>query len=305
MSREKYIMGIDIGGTNLRAGLVNSAKGLSEFTITSTKIMEDDNTVDNLISFVKDYLSFRCIGKDVSGIAIGFPSTIDRARRRVLSTPNIKGLNNINIVDRMEKELQIPIYIEKDVNMLLLYDMFIGNIPDAGITTGFYVGTGLGNAITINGQLLTGKTGAAAELGHIPSRDTKGLCGCGNSSCVELFASGKYLQYLCDNDLEHVFIGDVFTKYSKDPIIEKYIQDLAIPIATEINILDPDYIILGGGVIQMKDFPKQQLEDAIHKFARKPFPDKELSFIYSVPSQENGVIGAGIYGLKKNNMCYA
>lgn len=299
---ERYVLGIDVGGTNIRAGLVDSQYKLYDFVMEKTaKITANQRTADNLVSFVKEYLADHAGQKQVCAVSIGFPSTIDKSRRVVLSTPNVAGLDDIHIVDVMEEELGISAFINRDVNMLMLFDMHQGSIPEDGITAGFYLGTGLGNAISINGELLIGRNGAAAELGHIPTRDGEGLgkCGCGNVGCVELFASGKHLQEICDTHFQGTFIGDIFEKHQDHEIIHKFVRDLAIPVATEINILDPDYIILGGGLTQMKAFPKEMLESAIHEFARKPYPEQNLEFTYSVPGQENGVIGAGIHAFKQ------
>lgn len=297
---KEYILGIDVGGTNIRAGLVDNEYQLCGFMIeSSAQIVDEVDATGKLTEFVKSYIDKQAQGKNVVAISIGFPSTIDKSRKKVLSTPNIKGLNNVDVVDALEENLGITTFINKDVNMLMLFDMYKGSIPDNGITTGFYLGTGLGNAISIEGELLIGKSGAAAELGHIPSRDVDGQCGCGNRSCMELFASGKHLRELCDLHFPQTHISDVFKEHANHPIIQKFIHDLAIPVSTEINILDPDYIIIGGGLPQMEEFPKEQLESAIHEYARKPYPEKTLSFSYSVPMQENGVIGAGIYGMKQ------
>jgi len=300
MTNKSYVIGIDIGGTNIRAGMIDSKYGLENFVIKSSEqISAEYRAVDRLIDFVANYIDMNAGKAKITAISIGFPATIDRERKRVLSTPNIPGFENVDIVDAFYDKLAIPTYIDKDVNMLMLFDMHNRSIPDEGVTAGFYLGTGLGNAIVIDGQMLRGKNGTAAELGHIPSRDTEGICGCGNSSCVELFASGKYLQYLCDTYFADTFIGDVFKKHGQHVIIQKFVNDLAIPVATEINILDPDHIILGGGLTQMEGFPKEALESAIRKYTRKPYPEQNLEFIYSVPNQENGVIGAGIYGIKQ------
>lgn len=300
LAENNYVLGIDIGGTNIRAGLVDANYNLSNFVIeSSTQIMDPNHAAEKLTLFIQKYLEEQGRDKNIAAISIGFPSTIDKSRKKVLSTPNIAGFDNLDIVDELEERLLIKTFINRDVNMLMMFDMYKGSVPDDGITAGFYLGTGLGNAISINGHLLIGKNGAAAELGHIPSRGHDDACGCGNRGCVETFASGKYLRKLCDENFEHTFIGDVFTKHKDSPIIKKFIRELAIPIATEINILDPHYIILGGGVIQMEGFPFEELELAIHEFARKPYPEQNLEFLYSVPGQENGVIGAGIYAFKE------
>ena len=83
------------------------------------------------------------------------------------------------------------------------------------------------------------------------------------------------------------------------PELKNQVEAMAVPVATEINILDPDYVILGGGLLQMRDFPLHLLKENIHKHTRKPYPAENLRFLYSNANQENGVIGAGIYGWKK------
>lgn len=301
---KRFVLGIDVGGTNIRAGLVDEQYRLHEFAIVKTAgITADNRTVENFIAYIREFLAENAASKNVAAISVGFPSTIDSTRRIVVSTPNIPGMDNLHFVDVLEKELGIPTFVNRDVNMLMLFDMYKGSVPSEGITVGFYLGTGLGNAISINGEVWLGKNGVAAELGHIPTRDGEalGVCGCGNVGCMELFASGKYLQQLCDTYFEGTFIGDIFEKHGDHEIIRKFINDLAIPIAAEITILDPNYIILGGGLTQMKAFPKELLSKSIHKYTRKPYPEQNLEFIYSEPGQENGTVGAGIYAFKMLN----
>ncbi len=297
---ERYVLGLDIGGTHTRIGLVDERYGLTDFEIIKTKeLQRTGNTVDSFVAVLRDYWKNHGAGRKIAAVSAGFPSTIDRDRKTVLSTPNISGFNNIAIVDRLEQEFKVPAYIETDVNMLLLFDMMEHGIPDEGITCGIYFGTGLGNAVAIDGKLLVGKTGAATELGHIPVRGVNGACGCGNTSCIELIASGYHLQDLCEERFPDTEIGEIFTKHGDAPEILQFIDDLSLAAAAEINILDPNYIILGGGLTSMPDFPFAQLEADIYRYARKPFPAEELSYIYSRQGQENGVIGAGILGFRK------
>lgn len=301
---KKYVLGLDVGGTNTRLGLVDSEYRLTDFEIVKTEeLQKGADTVESFVRVIGEYLEKHAGEKQVAAIGAGFPSTLDRARRTVLSTPNIRGFNNIAIADRLERQFGIPAFIETDVDMLLLYDMFDHQIPTEGITCGFYFGTGLGNAVVIDGKLLIGKTGAAAELGHIPTRGLKGSCGCGNTSCIELIASGYHLRDLCAESFPGVQIGDVFEKCGDSREIHDFIDDLALAAATEINILDPDHIIIGGGLVYMKAFPRKLLEEAIYRYARKPYPAQELRYLYSHQGQENGVIGAGILSFQKLGEC--
>jgi allose kinase len=184
------------------------------------------------------------------------------------------------------------------VNLLFLYDCYDNRLT-GDVMIGCYVGTGLGNVIAIHGEILVGKNGVAAELGHIPMRGLDVACPCGNVGCVEMIASGKALKALQGNEYPQESIADLFTLHATEAPVRSFINDLALPIATEINILDPDEIILGGGVLQMDGFPKALLEDAIRYHARKPYPACNLRFHYSGDKRENGVIGAAILALRQ------
>jgi len=297
---EKLVLGIDIGGTHMRFGLVDQQYRLSHFAIEDTqRVLSGDEPIGRLIERICAYCNTYLDGGKPDMVSIGFPSTIDRERRIVISTPNIKGMQNLAVVDEMEPALNIPVCINRDVNFLFLYDMQYHKLNKKGTVLGFYIGTGLGNAISIDGKLLLGKNGMAAELGHVPAFGNSMLCGCGNTGCMETLASGIYLEKLGRNYFPNTPIRDMFTDHRNQPEMIKYIDCLSLPIATEVNIFDPDYIIIGGGITQMPDFPTDTLEACIHRHTRKPYPDQNLEILYSPPQQENGVIGAAIYAHKQ------
>ena len=298
--RPQCILGMDIGGTNVRAGLVDRENHLYHFRIINTQSMRDGvngkSFVENLTDRIEAYIRTHGDRFDVVGISAGFPSTIDKSRRVVPSTPNIEGLNDVPIADILEKRLGIPAYVNRDVNMLFYRDLHQFHIDNCCIALGCYIGTGFGNAVYVRGEILQGKNGAAGELGHIPIAGLKTRCGCGNESCAETIASGRYLEALAAEKFPDVPIGKVFTKYADHPLIQEFIEYLSLPVAAEINIFDPDYIVLGGGILQMEHFPVDALEKYIVRHSRKPYPAENLTLLYSEAAQENGVLGAGIYG---------
>ena len=144
-----------------------------------------------------------------------------------------------------------------------------------------------------------GKTGAEGELGHIPVKGNDLVCGCGNVGCVETIASGMYLEQLVEKRFPETPIKQAFVEHADDPALVEFIDNLSLPITTAINILDPDAVIIGGGVSVMPGFPRERLMERIHARARKPEPNASLEVVFSQPRQENGVIGAGIYGFHK------
>ena len=291
--QKKYILGIDIGGTNFRIGMVSDTYEVEEFKIKRSAVLQDGDFIKNLIQEIKEYLDK--YSDQIEAVGIGFPSCVSKDKKFVYSTPNMKSLDNINITDKLSEEIKIPVYINKDVNFLILNDIEKNKIEKDKVTLGFYIGTGFGNAIYINGKTLEGKNGVAGELGHIPVLGSVDKCSCGNTGCIEIYASGKSLQKILKEKFINDNIEEVFTKHNNDEIIKQYIETLAIPIATEINIFDPDYIIIAGGVPMMKAFPVEYLKECVYKHARKPYPANNLNIIYSKHDQKSGVLGAAYY----------
>lgn len=300
--KEEYVLGIDIGGTNFRLGFADREGNVTKYKIESSHILlhSKKSSLETLVQYIHEFLIQNPV-KELKGIAIGFPSTVSKDKTRLHSIPNIPltGFEGVNIPEYIESRVHVPAYINKDVNLLLLCDMKKNKPEKEAVILGIYIGTGLGNSIYINGRFLDGKNGVAGELGHIPTLDNQELCGCGNEGCAETYASGAALQRLQKKFFPDTFIGDIFTKHSRDERILHFIEGLSIPVATEINILDPDYVIIGGGIPAMRDFPKKYLEECIHFHARKPYPANSLHITYSENRQESGVIGAGFYAFQK------
>lgn len=296
-----FAIGIDIGGTNFRIGAVEEDGKIKNFKKEKVSILFNDRPpIENLKKVIQSFVNETGEG-EMKAIAIGFPSTISKDKKMIYSTPNLPGFENINIKDLLQDTFGVPVFIENDVNYLLQYEISSHKWNNPGVVLGFYIGTGYGNAIYINNTFLEGKNGVAAELGHIPVLNGEGKCGCGNEGCIELYASGKRLKEIKDLRFPETEWEDLFTLHADDPEIESFIKTLAIPIATEINILDPDEIVLGGGVLQMEGFPKKKLEHFIYQFARKPYPAENLVIHYAENKSETGVLGAAFYAYERLN----
>lgn len=192
-----------------------------------------------------------------------------------------------------------PVYFEKDVNLLFEYDQERYELPKQDVTIGCYIGTGIGNVIAVDGQILSGASGAAGELGHMPVFGETELCSCGNVGCVEPKAGGKYIVQLCHHHFPQTSLSNLFVEHGSDPEVEQYLEYVACVVATEVNILDPGVVVLGGGVISMPCFPREKFLKLIQNHVRKPFPHNNVTYLFSEDHGENGVRGAGIYGFKK------
>ena len=294
-----YTLGIDIGGTNLRIGLIDRDYNLSNLEKYNVKeLLGKVDVCAALADVIKRYLSCNNADNSTRGICIGFPATVDKNGERVLGAPNLGGFDGINVKQELSRYLPYPIFIEKDVNLLIRCDLLRINSKARDIVA-CYVGTGLGNAIMLNGILHKGANGVAGELGHIPFGDTEETCGCGNFGCAEPLVGGKYLAKLCNSTFADTHIVDLFSKHRSDPLLKEYIDRLARVIATEVNIIDPELLIIGGGVINMADFPMAELKQKIYGYVRKPLPHDALRIEFSFGADECGVIGAGITAWEK------
>lgn len=297
---EEFIIGIDIGGTNFRIGAVNASLQVSHFAkIAVTDVFSTADPLGDLSGFLRDYIQRNGLGGQVRAISIGFPATINRERTVVMQAPNVRFMENLPVVTHLSAALQIPVCIERDVSMALCYDMERYHVPDRGIVTGIYFGTGIGNAIMIDGAMLSGRDGTAGELGHIPVPGYHGACGCGNCGCMENVGGGKYLAMLCREVYTDTHVGEIFTKHGGDEALLDFVDRMAITVATEVNILNPDCVLVGGGVVEMQDFPRDLLERKIHEHTRKPYPERTLKLIFTEDTPQKCVIGAAIHAQRK------
>lgn len=294
-----YTLGIDIGGTNFRIGLVGENGDVHHFVKKSSEAFQGGDAVLRLKSEIEDYLASVGAKPRTAAVAIGVPSMVSKDKKTIYSTPNLKGLDQIYFGDTLENLLGIPVYLDRDVNFLLQNDITQLSLEGGETVLGFYIGTGFGNAIYMQGKFYSGKNGAAGELGHIPLYGLNETCACGNIACSEVRCSGRYLEALVKKEFPDIPVRNIFIEAAEDPRIQKYVNDLAIPIATEVNILDPDYCVLSGGVVLMRDFPKEQLLEAVRRYCRKPYPSSNLSMLFSRHTQESGVLGAGLYAHKR------
>ena len=293
---KQYVLGVDIGGTNIRMGIVENGGRLADFERRSCQALLAENTIPNLIEAIKSYLAAVENGDRVAAISIGVPGQVGSDHSYVYSVPKVQGLQNTDLGKAVSEAVGLPVFVGHDVCFLIYHDIRSMNLdPDRNRTIlGFYIGTGFGNALYLNGAIHDGKHGVSGELGHIPLYGVEDMCSCGAVGCVETRCCGQYLAQLVEREFPDCHISEIFTRHGDDPRIIKFVKDCALPIATEVTILDPDYILLGGGVISMQDFPVRLLEDEVRLRCRHPLPAEDLHFIYASDSQANGVVGGGM-----------
>ena len=295
------VIGIDIGGTNLRIGYVDETGTIFGFEKKFIGAVVKEDIVSDLEQKIAAYIRQHDLQKSCRAVAIGVPSSVSKNKSFIYSTPNLPGLNNIDLGGMLHERLSLPVFIDRDVNYLLNNDIREYKLDEEKQKNiiGIYVGTGIGNALYINGEFYTGKNGVAGELGHIPMLGSDVVCGCGNVGCSETVASGRYLEKLCKANFPEIDIKEIFVKRNAHPLVQDFLKTLAYVIATEINIIDPDYVILSGGVLAMRGFPMETLMSCMRRHIRAPYPHDNIEFIYPEHTQESGVRGGALFAFEK------
>lgn len=287
--QNNYILGIDCGGTNIRMGLVDD----------TLKIFEQLNKkanlhAKNLTKLIKDYVIKHQDKYNIKAISIGFPGIVDNKLKKVIHTPNLREFEGNDFLS-LEEELNIPIFLANDTNLLLLYDAFHFKIENDQSVLGFYLGTGFGNAIKIKDKLHLGDSGIAGEIGHVPAylngidykKETQ--------EDLEAFVSGHKLIKIHEKHFSDTPFEEMFIKHLDDPIIKNFLYMLAFYIVTEITILDIHTIILGGGVITSRQFPKDYLFDIIKRNLFSQNTKDKIRVYFADSDVNSGILGAYLY----------
>lgn len=292
---KNYILGMDIGGTNFRLGLVDDSLQAWEVKVyPSVSVYGSGNTVERFADCIRQYLETFGEGRNVRAIAIGCPSVVDAKRRRLYSSTNFPGLEDLDLVEELEKRLHYRVFIEHDAYYLLASDIRKYGLDPSGTIVGCYFGTGLGAAMYIGGRPYIGKNGTACELGHLPIPMNDYPCSCGNQGCIEMFSCGKALERIAKSHYPGEHIGDLFALHGQDSVLRDFVEYMSVPAAAMANIMDPHHLIVGGGLTQMKGFPREYLRERILAHTRKPYPAANLDLIFADGEAEKGIVGAAI-----------
>ena len=240
----------------------------------------------------------------IDAISIGVPSSVENDNATVICTTNIRNqsgeavFSHVNIAENIKKHFHVPVFVNNDVNNLMLYDTLTHHLEDKKVLVGIYIGTGVGASVIINGDFLKGKNGAALDLGHIPYYGKEELCSCGKKGCCECYASGWRLQQIRKEYYPDSPISELFTLHKTEEPLLDFVSACANIYAIMATIFNPDALIIGGGIPEMKDFPKEQFEKEINASVGKDVLSYGFDVIYSTPFVGKGIIGAAIFARK-------
>ncbi|SES84390.1 ROK family protein [Anaerobranca gottschalkii] len=306
---EELIIGVDLGGTNIAAALVKKDGSIIKKISNPTEANKGkDVVITNLIATIEELLGYVDHNKKIKGIGIGIPGVCDIEKGLVKFAPNLFW-ENVEIVKILESKFNLPVFIDNDANAAALGEVWCGAGKGKRDIVCITLGTGVGCGIILNGEIFHGAGNGAGELGHITVKEDGPKCNCGNNGCLEVLVAapaiakkGKDALLKGDTllrditDLEKLTAKDVFDAAKKGDkicldIIKDVANNLGLAIANVINILNPQMIIIGGGVAAAGDILFKPLEEVVAKRALKDLY-KDVEIVPAQLGNDAGIIGA-------------
>jgi len=266
---DKMVVGVDLGGSKIYSILSDSSGTITQRDLRDTQAPEGpDAVIKRIIESIKQVAS----GRDIAGIGIGAAGVCEAATGVVTRSPNLPGWHDIPLRDTIQREFNLPTYLENDATLAALGEHHFGGGVGIDNLLAVTVGTGIGGGIIINGQPYRGTSGSAGELGHMTIDINGPRCPCGNTGCWEALASGTALAReaakrieagartsmlnFADGDIQKVSAQRVYlAAQDGDPLANELISQtayyLGVGLVNLVNIFNPQLILIGGGLSRM------------------------------------------------------
>jgi glucokinase len=318
--KPQYIIGVDLGGTKIFAGAVSvdgtRAHGMRTLA-TQADVGGADGVVDRIVGLIEDVIldTIKETGatrEDFLGVGIGAPGPLDREKGIVVVAPNL-GWRDFPLRDRVSSRVKLPATLDNDANCATVGEWWLGAARGGNTVVGITIGTGIGGGLIINGELYHGASDVAGEIGHTTIDVNGRHCKCGNYGCLEAYASGpaiatrarealvredttSSLPSMVDNQLDRITAETVYDAAKKgDALANEIVRDtaryLGAGIATLLNVINPDVVVIAGGVTRAGEALMGPLRAEVRRRAFNPAVKAARIVLAELPGTA-GVVGA-------------
>lgn len=288
------VIGIDLGGTSIYGGIISERGKILKQTERDTSKVNGREDVLELINSV----IYELLTDDILGVGIGSPGFIDSDKGKVLKVGgNIKGWAWTDIRGEISRIFpNLPIFVGNDANVAALCEQWIGAAKGLDSFVMITLGTGVGGAIyTEKGGILTGHRYQGAELGHMILYSGGDSCQCGQKGCAERYIAGSAIERIYSEKTgiekkgKDIFKDAIDDRVAQD-VIEEFTENLGIYLVSLKNIFDPEAIIIGGGVINSREYWWDKMIANYNDYVN----DSEgMKFLPAMYLNNAGLIGAG------------
>lgn len=296
----KYYLGIDLGATNLKIGLIDKNKIISKSVLPTASFVTQETLISAICNGINDILSdSKTHKKNILSVGIGLPGPIDYEKGVVRYLPNIKGWHNVGLRDILRRKTGLPIFIDNDANLMALAESRIGAAKGKRNVVGITLGTGVGGGIIIDGNLYRGSSFTAGELGHIPVNEIGPKCNCGGEACLERYIGNRYIlenaKRIFGKDITLEKLSQLAKQGNKKAVTiwHKAAKYLGIALSGVANLLDPEVIVIGGGVSNAGAIIFDKIRQTLKERAM-PYQAKTVKIVRAKLGNDAGMIGAAL-----------
>ena len=316
-TKTKFIIGVDLGGTKISAGALSddgsAAHGIR--SIATQAELGAEGVVERIIGVIEGVIADTiketggtATQKDFIGIGVGAPGPLDREKGIVVIAPNL-GWKNFPLSERISKRFNIPVTLDNDANCATVGEWWLGAARGGRNVVGVTIGTGIGGGLIIDGKLYHGASDVAGEIGHTTIDVNGRHCKCGNYGCLEAYASGpaiatrarealiredtaSMLPAMVDGQLDRITAELVYDAAKKgDGLANEIVRDtaryLGAGIATLLNVINPDVVVIAGGVTRAGEALFGPLRTEVRRRAFSP----AVEAVRIVPAELPGTAG--------------
>jgi len=313
------VVGVDLGGTKILAAVVTAdGKIMGQAKRKTKPETGTESVIERIVKTVDDALaSAKTLRSEVRAVGIGAPGPIDPDTGTVLMAPNLNGWENVPLAKTLSEQLGMPVFLDNDVNVGTLGEFVYGAGRGAKDVIGVFVGTGIGGGLIIGGQLRSGARHAAGEIGHMIVLAEGPYCGCGNRGCIEALASRTAIvnslrmamqsgrktvltEALAGGGVERLSSGVLAQAWKSNDtltveVLTRVQYYLGLHLASLVNFLDPELIVLGGGVIEAlgEDFLQPIRRVAYQHFTQRR-DASQVKIVLSQLGDNAGILGAAV-----------
>jgi glucokinase len=309
-------VGFDLGGTKMLTQVFDPGFKVLGRERRKTKSGDSTSGLDRVVDAIKTAMNDAKVGPErLAGIGIGCPGVVDMDRGIFLNPPNL-GWNDVNIRKRLEAEFGCPVAVLNDVDAGVYGEYRFGAAQGARCAIGLFPGTGVGGGCIYQGEVFRGSSGSCFEVGHVQVMPNGPLCGCGQRGCLETVGSrmaiaaeaaraaargdAPHLLKDAGADLNSIRSGAIAEAIKEgdhaiEDITNKAAQHIGVAVAGLINVLSPDVVIMGGGLVEAMP---EIFVDVVRKVARKRVMSayrRTFNVVAAKLLDEAGVIGAAAW----------
>jgi glucokinase len=289
-------IGIDLGGTQLRAAVVSSAGEVLAHAQTMTAALDGPAAV---VAQMADLVGQIAPGHDISGLGIGAPGPLDAEAGVVVDAPTLPGWTDVPLVAMVEARLGLPVRLDNDANVAALAEWRFGAARGLRHLVYVTVSTGIGGGVIVDGRLMHGRGSQASEIGHMRITEAPVPCNCGGFGCWEALASGTALGQRATEmgTLGRVTARDVARLAAEGNadalrLLAEEARYLGLGFANLLHLYAPEMIVVGGGVGECLPAMRADIEAVIRRQAMPAYRD--VPIMAAALGHRAGVIGAAL-----------